>query len=60
MICRRYELPEVPVLDIVVEMEAISTAIPGQDVQDVLLLAGREQLLAMMVTVIWPIATTKI
>ena len=34
MICRRYELPEVPVLDVVVEMETISTAVPGQDVQD--------------------------
>ena len=53
-------LSEVPILNVVVEMDALSTTVLGQDVHDVLLLTGREQLLAMIVTVICPTATTKV
>ena len=52
-------LPEVPGLDVVVETDAVGAAILGDDLHDFLLLLWREQVLAMMVTVVRAIATTE-
>ena len=52
-------LSEVPGLDVVVETDAIGAAILGDDLHDFLLLLWREQVLAMMVTVVRAIATTE-
>ena len=57
--CAILHLPEVPGLDVMVETDAIGAAKLGDDLHDFLLLLWREQVLAMMVTVVRAIATTE-
>ena len=52
-------LPEVPILDIVIETDVISAAELGQDFQNLVLLFWRDHVFTMMDSVVWPIATTK-
>ena len=52
-------LSEVPGFDVVVETDAVGAAELGNDLHDFLLLLWREQVLAMMVTVVRAIATTE-
>ena len=52
-------LSEIPGFDVVVETDAVGAAELGDDLHDFLLLLWREQVLAMMVTVVRAIATTE-
>ena len=56
---KKCNLPEVPGLDVVVETDAIGAAILGDDLHDFLLLLWREQVLAMMITVVGTKASTE-
>ena len=53
-------LPEVPVLDVVVELDAIGAAELGYDVENLFLLFWREQVLSMMVAVVRSAAITEV
>ena len=52
-------LPEVPILDVVVETDAIGAAELGQDFQNLVLLFWRDHVFTMMDSVVGTIATTK-
>ena len=54
-----FTLPEVPSLDVVVEMDAIGAAELGQDFQNLVLLFWCDHVFTMMYSVVRSIATTE-
>ena len=56
---RFYPLGEVPIRNVMVKLDALGAAKPGENLHDLLLLFGRERVLAVVNAIIWAVSPSE-